>query len=204
MTHRGTEATEAGTNPAPWPLWLCGFLLACAPTTTTTPPPQDPRAIVKADIARAEDAELHRKHDVARTEYERALVDAKDPHTAALARREYAETLGTWGETAKAVGLLERAVELAPADPAAWNDLGVFYHLAGNDGKALAALEKSKALAPRDWRPRRQLAMLLVVMHDYDRAEAEYRAMLDLDLPDRLRAAVHKALELLAAQPRTS
>ncbi len=147
---------------------------------------------------------MKRQHEVARAEYERALVDAKDPETASLARREYAETLGTWGETAHAVELLERAVELAPADPAAWNDLGVFYHLVGDDPKALAALEKAKALAPRDWRPRRQLAMLLVVMHEYDRATAEYRAMLELDLPDRLRAAVHKALELLAAQPRTS
>jgi len=176
------------------------LLCACGPK----PPVQDPSAVVKADIARAEEAELHRNHDVARAEYERALVDAKDPQSASMARREYAETLGTWGDTKKAVELLERAVELAPADPAAWNDLGVFYHLAGNDPKALTALEKSKALAPRDWRPRRQLAMLLVVMHDYDRAAAEYRAMLDLDLPDRLRAAVHKALELLAAQPRTS
>ena len=34
--------------------------------------------------------------------------------------------------------------------------------------------------------------------------DAEYRAMLDLDLPDRLRAAVRKALDLLAALPHTS
>ena len=155
---------------------------------------------MRADIARAEDAELHRRHDVARVEYERAVADAKDPESASLARREYAETLATWGELPKAVEILEGA----PRDAAVLNDLGVFYHLQGNDPKALAALEKSKELAPRDWRPRRQLAMLLVVMHDYDRASAEYRAMLDLDLPDRLRAAVRKALELLAAQPPSS
>jgi Flp pilus assembly protein TadD len=155
---------------------------------------------VRADIARAEDAELHRHHDVARAEYERAVADAKDPETASFARREYAETLGTWGELPKAVEVLEGA----PRDAAVLNDLGVFYHLQGNDPKALAALETSKQLAPRDWKPRRQLAMLLVVMHDYDRATAEYRAMLELDLPERLRAAVHKALELLAAQPRPS
>ena len=177
------------------------LLVACA---APKPPPQAPSAVVKADLDRAENAELHRQHEAARAEYERALADAKTPETVSMARLAYAETLGTWGETARAVEVLEAGVALAPRDAALWNDLGVFYHLVGNDPKALAALEKSKALAPRDWRPRRQLAMLLVVIHEYDRAAAEYRAMLELDLPDRLRAAVHKALELLAAQPRTS
>ena len=179
--------------------WLV-LLAACA----HPPPPQDPGKVVRGDLDRAEDAERHRQHDVARTEYERAVADAKDPQSISLARREFAETLGTWGELPKAIEVLERAAQLVPGDAPVWNDLGVFYHLQGDDRKALAALEKSKQLAPRDWHPRRQLAMLLVVMHDYDRATEEYRAMLDLDLPDRLRAAVHKALELLAAQPRSS
>jgi Flp pilus assembly protein TadD len=166
--------------------------------------PVGPSSAVRAAVARAEDAELHRRHDVARAEYERAIADAKDPESEDFARREYADTLGTWGESAAAIVQLEHAVAKVPTDVAAWNDLGVLYHVHGDDSRALAALERAKQLAPRDWRPRRQLAMLLVVMHDYDRATVEYRAMLDLELPDRLRDAVHKALDLLAALPRTT
>jgi len=187
-----------------WRSWLLGVLAVILPSCAHPPPPQPPGANVRADLDRAEDAERHRNHDLARTEYERAIADASDPDSISNARREYAETLGTWGETAKALEVLERGAELVPNNAPLWNDLGIFYHVAGNDPKALTALEKAKQLAPRDWRPRRQLAMLLVVMHDYERATVEYRAMLDLDLPDRLRAAVHKALDLLAALPRTS
>jgi len=176
------------------------LLVACA-HAPAAPTSHD---IVKADIARAEDAELHRKHDVARAEYERAIQDAADPKTIRYARREFADTLEHWGEVVEATRQLEAVVEVVPDDVASWNDLGVLYHHQGDDQRALAALERAKALAPRDWRPRRQLAMLLVVMHDYTRASAEYREMLDLDLPDRLRIAVKKALELLAAQPPTS
>ncbi len=176
------------------------LLVACA----HAPPAPTSRDVVRADIARAEDAELHRRHDVARAEYLRAIADAKDPETQRYARREFAETLEHWGEVGEATAQLEAAVAAVPGDAASWNDLGVLYHNQGDDPRALAALERAKALAPRDWRPRRQLAMLLVVMHDYARATAEYRAMLELDLPDRLRSAVKKALDLLAAQPPTS
>jgi Flp pilus assembly protein TadD len=159
---------------------------------------------VKADIARAEGAELHRRHDVARAEYERAIVDATDPQSIRYARREFAETLEHWGEVIEATRQLEAVIAIVPDDVASWNDLGVLYHNQGDNKRALAALERAKALAPRDWRPRRQLAMLLVVMHEYTRATAEYRAMLELDLPERLRVAVHKALDLLAAPPPSS
>ncbi|MGE5187102.1 MAG: tetratricopeptide repeat protein [Acidobacteriota bacterium] len=181
---------------------LCGSIfLACA-----HPPPAQPssRAIVDADIRRAEDAELHRRHDLARQGYERAIADAKEPETQRYARREFAETLEQWGEIAEAIAQLEAAVAAVPADAASWNDLGVLYYQQGDTGRALAALERAKALAPRDWRPRRQLAAVLVATHDYTRATAEYRAMLDLELPDRLRAAVKKALELLAASTPSS
>jgi Flp pilus assembly protein TadD len=154
--------------------------------------------MVRADIERAEDAERARRHDAAAAAYERAIGEARDPVSVDIAHREYAETLETWGETDRAIAELEAAVAAKPDDPAAWNDLGVLYHHRGDDARALAALETSKRLAPADWRPRRQLAALLVATHDYDRATAEYRAMLSLDLPDRLRDAIRRALDLLS------
>jgi tetratricopeptide (TPR) repeat protein len=183
-------------------VWVLGVLVACAPRGPASQVPTGadvaPSAAVRADIERAEDAERARRHDEARAAYERAIADAHDPLSADIARREYAETLETWGELDTAVTQLEAAVAVKHDDPAAWNDLGVLYHHRGDDARALTALETAKQLAPADWRPRRQLAALLMALHEYDRAAAEYRAMLDLPLPDRLRDAVHRALELLA------
>ena len=181
-------------------VYVAVLLVACARPPPHAPANADvaPSAAVRADIERAEDAERARRHDDARAAYERAIADAHDPVSADVARREYAETLETWGELDMAVAQLEAAVAVKHDDPAAWNDLGVLYHHRGDDARALAALETAKQLAPADWRPRRQLAALLMALHEYDRAAAEYRAMLDLPLPDRLRDAVHRALELLA------
>jgi tetratricopeptide (TPR) repeat protein len=175
--------------------------MVTAPTAKASPSPA-----VRADIERAEDAERRRQHDEAAAAYERAVADARDPTSVNIAHREYAETLETWGEVDRAIAQLEAAVAARPDDVAAWNDLGVLYHHRGDDARALTALETSKRLAPADWRPRRQLAALLVAMHEYERASAEYREMLALDLPDRIRDAVHKGLDWLsrAAAPPAS
>ena len=176
-------------------LWLA----ACARPVAMTPTPQtSPSANVRADIERAEDAERHRRHDEAAADYEHAIADARDPTSTNIAHREYAETLETWGEVDRAITELEAAVAARADDVAAWNDLGVLYHHRGDDARALTALETSKRLAPADWRPRRQLAALLMAMHDYERASGEYREMLALDLPDRIRDAVHRALVMLS------
>jgi Flp pilus assembly protein TadD len=171
---------------------LAWALAACAAQ------PRAPAPAVVADVRRAEDAELARKHDVARAEYLRAIADAKDPQSEAFARHEYAETLQTWGELGEMQVQLEQVVAISPLDASAWHDLGLLYHHAGDDPRAITALERAKQLAPRDYRPRRTLAALWWARHDFARAAAEYQDLLHLDLPDRLREKVRWALDQLA------
>ena len=171
------------------------LVAACA-----RPAPRSPSAVVRGEIELAEAAEKNRRHDVARTHYQRAVAQAKDPPSIAFARREYAETLITWGEYAEAVAQLEGVVAVAPDDAAAWHDLGMLRHNAGNDARAIEALERSKALAPSDIRPRRTLAVLRWKRGDRAGALAEYREMRELDLPDRMRPMVAWAIRALEAQ----
>lgn len=174
----------------------CLALLSCA----RTPAVRGPSSEVMAEIERAEQAELQRDHEVARRHYERAIETAKDPESVAFARREFAETLAEWGETEAARGQLEKAIAANPGDPIAWQMLGIVRASdAINDiPGAFAALEKSKALAPRSWIPRRDLAVLHWKVGERAEALAEYRAMLDLDLPSRLREKVKWAIEELS------
>jgi len=168
-------------------------LACCAPARPTTP-----SAVVKADVDRAEKSELARQHDAARAAYERAIADAHDPPSEHFARREYADTLATWGEYAEMRRQLERVVAIDPDDAGAWHDLGMIFHHDGDDPRALAALERAKQLAPRDFRARRELAKLRWALHDFAAATAEFRAALDLPLTERERAAVQWALDQLA------
>jgi tetratricopeptide (TPR) repeat protein len=185
----------------------CLAFLSCA----KTPAVRGPSTEVKAEIVRAEQAEQQRDHDTARRHYERAIAAARDPESAAFARREFAETLSTWGELESARGQLEQAVAAWPGDPIAWQMLGIVRASdAVNDlPGAFAALEKSKVLAPRSWIPRRDLAVLHWKVGQRAEALAEYRAMLDLDLPTRLREKVKWAIDELskpqpsAAAPQT-
>jgi len=179
-------------------LALCASASACA--GTARPAVHGPSNTVRAEIERAEQAELARQHDVARTHYELAIAHAKDPQSIGYARREYAETLATWGEIVAARDQLELAVAATPGDPIAWQMLGI---VRASDairdmGGAFAALERSKALAPRAWIPRRDLAVLHWKLGHRAEALAEYRAMLELELPARLREKVTWAIEQLS------
>jgi tetratricopeptide (TPR) repeat protein len=194
-------------------LWLCLALCACAKKPVVV----GPSNAVKLEIERAEQAEQAREHDKARVHYERAIATAQDPDSIGFARREFAETLATWGEIDSARGQLEKAIVATPNDPVAWQMLGILrasgtvHDIPG----AFAALEKSKQLAPRMWIPRRDLAALhfkLGAGRDADpdpaaaarhraAALAEYKAMLDLDLPPRLRDKVKWAIEYLTNAP---
>ena len=175
---------------------------ACSPPAPQAPhEPTGVTDLVKADVRRAEDAELARAHDVARAEYERAVADATNAASRHFAHREYAETLETWGELDAATAHLEAAVAAAPGDALAWQHLGLLYHHAGDDRRARAALERSKQLAPKSYYPRKALAALDLCANDRDGALAEYREMLALDLPDRMRADVQQAIDYLAKSP---
>ena len=161
------------------------------------PPPTGPTPTVRTEIEQAEAAERARQHDLAREHYQRAIAGARDPASAAFARREFAETLISWGEYPAAIAQLEGSIAARPS-AAAWHDLGLLRNNRGDVPGALAALEQARALAPRDPRPRVALAALRWRAGDRAGAATEYRALLELPLPERLRAKVQWALDELA------
>jgi Flp pilus assembly protein TadD len=174
------------------------LILAVAAACTHPAPPRGPSVTVRGEIDQAETAEKARRHDVARQHYQRAIHEARDPDSIAFARHEYAETLVTWGEAPEARAQLEIAVVAKPDDPGAWHDLGMLRHHAGDDPGAIAALARAETLAPDDVRPRKALAALYWTRGDKASATREYRGMLALELPERVRAKVEWALAELA------
>lgn len=177
---------------ASWVAMIALIVGACGPRAG----PRRPSDAVRAAIDQAEAAEKARRHDVARGHYERAVASARDPASIAFARREYAETLVTWGEYPEATAQLEGAIAAVP-DATAWHDLGLLRNNQGDVRGAVTALEQARALAPRDPRPRVALAVLRWKSGDLAGAAAEYRALLELELPDRLRAKVKWAIDEL-------
>ncbi len=173
-------------------LWLTA---ACSRGAPAAP---GPALAVRTEITRAETAEQARRHDLARAHYQRAIDAARDPDSIAFARHEYAETLVTWGEAPEARTQLELAAAASPADASVWHDLGILRHNAGDDPGAIQALARAEQLAPNDARPRTALAALYWKRGDKANAAREYRGMLELDLPERLRARVEWALAELA------
>jgi tetratricopeptide (TPR) repeat protein len=163
-----------------------------------SPAPRAPTNTVRSEIDLAEDAEKARKHDEARLHYERAIAAATDPASVHIAHREFGETLATWGEVDEAKIHLEASVAAIADDPIAWQMLGIVRNKVGDIPGAFAALEKSKALAPRAWIPRRDLAVLHWKLGQREAALAEYKDMLTLDLPDRLREKVLWAIDQLS------
>lgn len=190
-------------------------LAGCAPKGSSAHGAPATRDVVRAEIEAAEDAEAQRKHDVARTHYEAAIAAATDPTSIGFARREYGETLATWGENDAARTQLEASIAAVATDPMAWQMLGILRAKLGDLPGAFTALERSKQLAPRAWIPRRDLAVLhwreaegrtavgdpAVAATHRAAALAEYKAMLDLDLPDRLREKVRWAIDVLSRPP---
>lgn len=175
-------------------LWLV-LVIACG---GRAPAPAKPSETVRSEIDRAEQAERARKHDVARVHYERAIAIAKDPASAAFARREFAETLATWGEVIEAISQLEASLSLVETNAAAWHDLGILRHDRGDLLGAVSALERARRLSPEDFRPRVALAALRWKSGDRAGAKVEYEELLELELPERLRAKIKWALDQLA------
>lgn len=169
-------------------------MVACS----RSPAPKSPADLVKADILRAEDAEKARKHDDARRYYEQAVTDATDAKSKHIAHREFGETLATWGEVEEARTHLDAAIQADDRDPIAWQMLGIVRHKLGDMPGAVAALKRSKELAPTAWIPRRDLAVLYWKLGRRDEALAEYKDMRQLDLPDRLREKVEWAIGVLS------
>lgn len=154
----------------------------------------EPSDATRREVASAEAALRRRDYDGARAGYARAIATAPDPASEAYARRELADMLILVDEREPAARELERVTALRPDDPRAWHDLGIVRHSLGDIDGAAAALEKSKKLAPDDPRPRVALAALLWERGAKDLALREYRALLELDLPPRLREKVEWAV----------
>lgn len=181
---------------------LVTLLAACGargPAAPAAAPPLSPR--VRAEVELAERAELARDHFTARRHYEAAVaqaVAAADLAAIRFARREFAETLISWGELTLAAAQLEQLVAAAPDDAAAWHDLGLVRHGVGDLPGAALALGRAKELRPRDPRPRIALAALQWKRGERDAARREYQALLELDLPERVRDKVTWAIEQLS------
>jgi tetratricopeptide (TPR) repeat protein len=155
-------------------------------------------------ITEAEAALAARDYDAARAAYDRAIAQAPDDASRALARRERADARLFLGDLTGGAADLEALVALRPADAAAWHDLGVVRANAGDRPGAAAALTRAKALASDDPRPRLALAALRWADGDRAGARAEYQALLHLELPPRVRAKVEWAITELdpARAPR--
>lgn len=180
-------------------LWVLSLVLAGCGARSASPPPVAPQ--IRAEVELAERAELARDHAAARRHYEAAVrraVAAGEQESVRFARREFTDTLISWGELAEAGAQLEQLVALVPDDAAAWHDLGMVRHGSGDDRGALAAMGRAKALLPDDPRPRIALAALLWKRGARGEARAEYQALLGLELPDRVRDKVRWALEQLS------
>lgn len=185
-------------------------LVACAHRPAVQP--ADP---LRAEIERAEAAEKARRHDVARAHYERAITLAKDPKQLAFAHRELGEQLLVWGELEDGRKHLQASIAAVPSDPVVWQFLAFARLGLGDLEGAFAALEKSKALAPKVYLPRRDLAALhwklaegRHALVDPDQAARhraaalrEYQEMLALDMPARVREKVKWAIEVLSKPP---
>jgi tetratricopeptide (TPR) repeat protein len=177
---------------------LAMIVAACAHAPATPTTPRGPSAIVRADVDRAEKAELARHHDVARAAYQQAVADAHDVPSEVFARREFAETLMQWRELPEAIAQLEALVAIKPDHAGSWIDLGVLFDAQGDLTRAADALERAKRLVPADYNPRLGLAAVRWKQHDYAAAVAEYKALLELTLPERVRAKIPWALDQLA------
>ncbi len=162
-----------------------------------------PSAATRREVVAAEMALRSRDYDGARAAFARAIAGSPDPASEAYARSELADMLLLVDERAAAAAELERVTALRPDDPRRWHDLGIVRHTLGDVDGAATALGRARALAPADPRPRIALAALLWQRGDRAGAAREYRALLDLELPARVRAKVEWAIVELARPAAT-
>lgn len=159
--------------------------------------PRGPAASTRAAVTHAEELERARRHDEARVAYEQAIADAPDQVSEVYARLELASQLAFWRDLPAAIAQLEAVVVLDDRSARAWHDLGILRHASGDDAGARAALDRAITLAPRDPRPRIALAALLWDRGELGGARTQYRALLELELSDAVRAKVEWALTQL-------
>ncbi len=162
----------------------------------------EPAASTRALLGKAREAERARRYDRARELYLRATREAPARPSQALAWRELGSALIFWGELDEAARALGRVVAIDPGAVSAWHDLGIVRAKLGDQAGAERAFRRAIALAPEEPRPRVALAALLVRQRRWNDALAEYRALERLELPEAMRRAVARAIQLLEVERR--
>jgi len=97
------------------------------------------------------------------------------------ALRRLGLTLWTNGQTQAAAEALAEAVAFAPADAAAWLDLGFARRACGEQREALEAFEETARLMPADARAHLAIGLTAKALGLLDRAEAAFEAALACD-----------------------
>lgn len=179
---------------------IAASLLAACGSPAKTPTSAAPHARVQTLLAAAEDAEQRRDYNAARELYLQAIAEAPDARSAAIANREMASALLFWGEYEGAEARLQASLEHDKSQARVWHDLGLVQEHQGKASDALTSLERAVALAPKEPRARIAYAALLVKQGQFAKAIVEYKALLKLPIPERIEAAIHKALRMLESE----
>jgi len=114
----------------------------------------------------------------ARAALDRVLAGAPD-HAEALHLAGLVEMMS--GDPAAAVTLLRRCVEIAPAVPFAWSNLGVAYNAGLDFTNALACFRTSLELAPGNAAALKNQGIALRRLGRHDEAVGELGAILDVN-----------------------
>ncbi len=173
--------------------------VACGKGAPRQPPlAPDTRELISV----AKQHERARRYDLARNAYERAVREAKDPQSGAVAAKALASALIFWGEYEAAERALGTAIRLRPGQPSSWHDLGIIRAKRGDHGQAEAAFRRSIQLSPKAPFSRLALAALLVNLRRYPEALAEYEALKKLNLPTHTDRAIDRGMQLIREQMR--
>jgi aspartyl/asparaginyl beta-hydroxylase (cupin superfamily) len=118
---------------------------------------------------------------------------------ATKAREQEADRAAAAGDFARARALLEEASRADASDPQLWMKLSALRRAGGDRAGALAAIERSLAISPRDFTALLQRALLLEQLGDARSADAFGHALAQLpdgaELPPALQPAVAHARE---------
>ena len=101
------------------------------------------------------------------------------------------------GDDSHSLSSLTEATQLAPEEPAAWADLGLFYLRHSNYEEANKALQKARGLAPQNAQVASLYALLQQQQSHFPEAIAAYRQAVQSD-PNAVKA--HYALEQVLEQ----